>query len=175
MPNVAKGAGSGVALRKSGWICASLTAGLGGRETSGIILGGGVRSSISSPEDSEIKGPFRARAGELDRLPGIGSNVVPLEGTVSVTASRAGRLTLLVSQLSKGSACDVLSTECRFEKTLRASGLAEHRLISVERDVTGRTCRSDSRNDLSDCEERAENVGDGSVPMVMAGGGCSGR
>jgi len=103
VPNVAKGAGSGVALLKSGWMCASLTTGLGGRETSGIILGGGVRSSISSSDGSETKGPSSARAGEFGRLPGIGSNVVPLEGTVSVTTSRAGRQTLLVSQLSKGS------------------------------------------------------------------------
>lgn len=45
---------------------------------------------------------------------------------------------------------------------LLVSRLNEGLLIRVVRDVTGRTaCRIDSRKDLRDCDERAENVGDG--------------
>lgn len=82
VPGVAAGGGVGLSVLKRGWMCASLTAGLGGREMSGIIFGGGASSSSSSSGSSERKGPSRARAGEFGRLPGIGSSVVPLEGAV---------------------------------------------------------------------------------------------
>jgi hypothetical protein len=81
---------------------------------SGIILGGGAKSSSSSGS-SERNGPSNARAGEFGRLPGIGSKVVPLDGAACRTTSRAGRLTLLVSQLSKPSEWEMVSIDCRFE------------------------------------------------------------
>jgi hypothetical protein len=40
VPGVASGGGAGLSDRKRGWMCASLTAGLGGRDISGIIFGG---------------------------------------------------------------------------------------------------------------------------------------
>lgn len=170
VPGVAAGGGVGLSVRKRGWMCASLTAGLGGLSTSGIILGGGANSSTSSSGSPERKGPSRARAGDAGRLPGMGSKVVPFDGAVCITASRAELLTLLVSQLSKGSECEPLSTECRSEHTLRASRLNDGRLMSVDRDVTGlTTCRRESRNDWSECEDRAENVGEGSAPRVELG------
>jgi hypothetical protein len=91
-------------------MCDSLNAGLGGREMSGIIFGGGVNSSSSSGS-SVRKGPSRARAGVVGLLPGIGSKVVPLDGADCITTSRAWRLTLLVSQLSKPSECETLSKD----------------------------------------------------------------
>jgi hypothetical protein len=45
---------------------------------------------------------------------------------------------------------------------LRASRVKEARLISVVREVAGRTTwRSDSRKDLSEWDDREENVGEG--------------
>ena len=111
VPGVASGGGMGLSVLNRGWICASLTAGLGGLETSGIMRGAYRSSSASSSSISGKKGPSRARAGVTDRLPGIGSNGVPLDGAVCNTASRAWLLTLLVSQLSKPSECDMLSIE----------------------------------------------------------------
>ena len=111
-------------------MCASLTAGLGGRDVSGISFGGGASSSPSSSGSSERKGPSRARAGEFGRLPGMGSKVVPLDGAVCTLAS-------LVSQLSKPSEWETLSTDCESEYMLLASRLKEGRLIKVVRDVTG--------------------------------------
>lgn len=104
VPGVASGGGIGLSERKRGWMCASfiLIDGLGGREMSGIILGGGVNSSSSSGS-SVRKGPSSVRAGVAGRLPGIGSRVVPRDGADCITASRACKLTLLVSQLSKPS------------------------------------------------------------------------
>lgn len=109
---VASGGGTGLSVRKRGWICASLTAGLGGRELSGIIiiLGGGVKSSSSSGS-SDRNGPSRGRAGVVGRLPGMGSKVVPRDGAVCTIASRADRLTLLVSQLSKPSDRETFSID----------------------------------------------------------------
>jgi hypothetical protein len=110
VPGVASGGGAGLSERNRGWICDSLNAGLGGREMSGIIFGGGVNSSSSSGS-SVRKGPSRARAGVVGLLPGIGSKVVPLDGADCITTSRAWRLTLLVSQLSKPSECETLSKD----------------------------------------------------------------
>ena len=118
VPGVAAGGGrpDGLSDLNSGWIWASLTAGLGGRDTSGIILGGGYNSSSSSSGSSERKDPSRARASEFGRLPGIGSNVVPLYGIVCCrTTSRVGMITPLVSQLSNPSECEIVSEDCRFE------------------------------------------------------------
>jgi hypothetical protein len=112
VPGVASGGGIGLSERNSGWICASfiLIDGLGGLEISGIILGGGVSSSSSS-RSSVRKGPSRARAGVVGRLPGIGSRVVPRDGADCMTTSRACRLTLLVSQLSKPSERETFSND----------------------------------------------------------------
>jgi hypothetical protein len=111
---VASGGGTGLSVRKSGWMCASLTAGLGGREMSGTILGGRASSSSSSGS-SERNGPSRGRAGVVGRLPGMGSNVVPRDGAVCTIASRADRLTLLVSQLSKPSDWETLPADSDWE------------------------------------------------------------
>lgn len=70
----------GLSVLKRGWIWASLTTGLGGRERSGNIFGGGANAGDSRPSDTRGKGPSRARAGDGGRLPGIGSNAVPREG-----------------------------------------------------------------------------------------------
>lgn len=146
-------------------MCASLTAGLGGRDVSGISLGGGASSSTSSSGNSERKGPSSARAGEFGRLPGIGSKVVPLDGAVCTIAS-------LVSQLSKPSEWETLSTDCESEYMLLESRLNDGRLIKVVREVTGcTTCRSDSRNDLRECDDREEKVGEGSA-AARGGVGC---
>lgn len=159
---VASGGGTGLSVRKSGWMCASLQAGLGGREMSGIILGGRVSSSSSSGS-SERNGPSRARAGVVGRLPGMGSNVVPRDGAVCTIASRADRLTLLVSQLSKPSDCETLPTDSAWEYTL-AARVKEGRLMSVVREVAGRTTwRNESRKDWRDFEDRWEKVGEGSA------------
>jgi hypothetical protein len=107
VPGVASGGGTGLSVLKRGWICASLTAGLGGLDTSGIMRGA---TSSSDSSISGRKGPSRARAGVTDRLPGIGSSGVPFDGAC-ITASRAWLLTLLVSQLSNPSECETLSTE----------------------------------------------------------------
>jgi hypothetical protein len=51
---------------------------------------------------------------------------------------------------------------------LLVSRLNEGRLIRLEREVTGRTaCRIDSRNDLRDCDDRVEKVGEGSAPRLF--------
>lgn len=159
----------GLSDLNSGWICASLTAGLGGLDTSGIMRGAINSSSLSSSSISGRNGPSRIRAGVTDRLPGIGSNGVPLDGAC-ITASRAWLFTLLVSQLSNPSEWDTLSIECASEQILLVSRLNEARPIRVERDVTGRTaCRMDSRKDLSDCDEREEKVGEGRAPRLSSG------
>ena len=111
VPGVASGGGIGLSVLKRGWICASLTARLGGLETSGIMRGATRCSSASSSSISGRKGPSRARAGVTDRLPGIGSKGVPFDGAICITASRTWLLTLLVSQLSKPSEWDTLSIE----------------------------------------------------------------
>lgn len=81
VPGVATGGGVGLSVRNRGWMWASLTAGLGGRDVSGIILGGGTNPpSSSSSSSAEGNGPSNTRAGDAGRLPGIGSRVVPLDG-----------------------------------------------------------------------------------------------
>lgn len=110
VPGVASGGGMGDSVRNNGWICASLTAGLGGRDMSGIILGGGVSSSSSSGSSVRL-GASNARAGVAGRLPGIGSRVLPRDGAACITTSRACRLTLLVSQLSNPSVWETFSND----------------------------------------------------------------
>jgi len=90
---------------------ASLTAGLGGRDVSGNIFGGGDRAGDSLPSDTRVKGPSSARAGDAGRLPGIGSKAVPLEGADCMTASFASGGTLLVSHVSNPSDWEILSIE----------------------------------------------------------------
>lgn len=140
VPGVAAGGGVGLSVLNSGWMCASLTAGLGGRDVSGTILGGGERACASVSSESSGNGPSRARAGDAGRLPGIGSKAVPREGADCMTASLACGSTLLVSHASKPSDWDVLSIEwLPSEYILRASLLKDGRLMSFVREVTGRT------------------------------------
>lgn len=86
VPGVAAGGGTGLSERNNGWMWASLTAGLGGRDISGHNLGGMGRP-VSGPSSTAGNGPSSARAGETGRLPGIGSSAVPRPGACK-TASR---------------------------------------------------------------------------------------
>jgi hypothetical protein len=87
---------------------------------------------------------------------------VPLDGAAE------GTMASPVSQLSKPSECDTLSIDWASEWRLLESRVKEGRLMSVVRDVTGRTtCRRESRNDLSECEDREENVGEGSAASIV--------
>lgn len=101
----------GLSLLKSGWMCASLTTGLGGREVSGTIFGGGGSAGGSGSSDGSGKGPSNARAGETGRLPGMGSKTLPREGAVPITASLATGSTLLVSHVSNPSGRDTSSMD----------------------------------------------------------------
>ena len=80
VPGVAAGGGVGDSERNRGWIWPSLTDGLGGRDVSGSILGGGARSSSSSSSGTTGNGPSNARAGDAGLEPGIGARAVPLDG-----------------------------------------------------------------------------------------------
>ena len=100
------GGGCGLSTRNSGCICDSSPVGVDGRDAV-VYCGRGGSMSLGGREeglDNESErgnGPSRPKAGDCDRLPGIGSSL--LEGTF-LMVSRVCESTLEVSQLSNPSA-----------------------------------------------------------------------
>lgn len=127
VPDDIGGAGVGLSVLKRGWMCDSLTAGLGGLEMSRIIFGGGARAGESIPSDVSGNGTSSAQAGDAGRLPGMDSKAVPREGADCraasladsrepsladcMTASLAQGSTSVVSHTSNPSAWETLSMD----------------------------------------------------------------